>query len=206
MGVDATDWTWESEGYYNLCKRILDAGIRLDGIGFQFRLFSKGRLRQMLELKKWHPDMLAEFYRKMGGLGRPVYINEITIPSTLLPGPADEEIQAEVAADLYRFWFATPAIRGVTWWNLVDGATWGNEDSTKGALLDDCTREKPVYRTLRSLIAKDWMTTFRAKTDASGHVRFRGFAGDYAVSFMNAKGNGMEGRMFKDDRLCAPRH
>ena len=46
MGVDATDWTWESERYYNLCKRILDAGIRLDGIGFQFRLFSKGRLAQ----------------------------------------------------------------------------------------------------------------------------------------------------------------
>ena len=201
MGVEATDWSWEGKMYYDLCKRILNAGIRLDGIGFQFHLFSKEQLRQMLELKKWHPDMLAEFYRKMGSLGRPVYINEITIPSTLLPDAAGKEIQAEVAADLYRFWFATPEIRGVTWWNLMDGAAWGNEDLTKGALLDDFAREKPVYQAIRKLLTEEWKTVFKTKTDSRGHVCFRGYIGDYAISFMNMAGNGLESRVFHDGKV-----
>lgn len=197
MGVEATEWSWEGEKYYELCKRIKNAGIRLDIIGFQFHRFSDRELRQMISLEKWHPDMLAEFYRKMGALGSELYINEITIPSTLLPGEAGRRIQAEVAGDLYRFWFATPTIQGVTWWNLMDGAAWKNEDRVKGALLDDFAREKPAYMTLRNLIAHEWKTTFRTCTDDRGRIRFRGFAGDYAVSFMNAAGNRMDSRFFR---------
>ena len=143
--------------------------------------------------------MLSEFYRKMGSLKRPVFINEITIPSTLLPDAAGQDVQAEVAGDLYRFWFATPEIQGVIWWNLMDGAAWKNEDRVKGALLDDFAREKPVYRTLRNLIAREWKTVFRASTDECGKIRFRGFSGDYAVSFMNSAGNGIESRIFRND-------
>lgn len=198
MGVKATEWKSHGERYYNLCKRIIDAGIRLDSIGFQFHLFSDRQLRDFIALRKWHPDMLSEFYRKMGSLKRPVFINEITIPSTLLPDAAGQDVQAEVAGDLYRFWFATPEIQGVIWWNLMDGAAWKNEDRVKGALLDDFAREKPVYRTLRNLIAREWKTVFRASTDECGKIRFRGFPGDYAVSFMNSAGNGIESRIFRN--------
>jgi len=191
MGIEATDWNNEGRRYYELCKRIVDAGIRLDGIGFQFHLFSSGDLARMIRMEHWHPQMLADFFAKIGSLKRPVYINEITIPSTLLPGAAGEAIQAEVAADLYRFWFACPEIRGVTWWNLMDGAAWKGEDVVKGALLDDFGREKPVYQALRQLITREWNTSFHAKTDEKGRIRFRGFAGTYAVLYRSPAGNGL---------------
>jgi GH35 family endo-1,4-beta-xylanase len=200
MGVGATEWKIHGKRYYNLCKRIVDSGIRLDSIGFQFHLFSNKQLRDFIALKKWHPDMLSEYYRKMGSLNRPLFINEITIPSTLLPGAAGQAIQAEVADDLYRFWFATSEINGVTWWNLMDGAAWKNEDKVKGALLDDFAREKPVYRALRNLIAREWKTVFRTRTDENGTIRFRGFVGNYAVSFMNSANNAIESRIFKNVR------
>jgi len=145
----------------------------------------------MIRMEYWHPQMLADLFAKMGSLKRPVYINEITIPSTLLPDAAGEAIQAEVAADLYRFWFACPEIRGVTWWNLMDGAAWEGEDAVKGALLDDFGREKPVYQALRRLITREWNTSFRAKTDEKGRIRFRGFAGTYAVLYRSPAGNGL---------------
>lgn len=191
MGIEATDWDNQGEKYYDLCKRILDAGIRLDGIGFQFHLFKKHQLARLIAFEHWHPDMLAQFYNRLKEMGKRVYINEITIPSTLLPGTEGEEIQAVVAENLYRFWFAQPAIHGVTWWNLMDGAAWSNEDSVKGALLNDFAQEKPVYSALRKLIAKEWKTMFKGKTDAAGHIRFRGFSGDYAVLFLNKAGTSL---------------
>ena len=196
MGIEATDWNNQGRRYYELCKRIVDAGIRLDGIGLQFHLFSDNDLARLIRLEQWHPQMLSELFAKLGSLNRPVYINEITIPSTLLRGAAGEAVQAEVASDLYRFWFSCPSIYGITWWNLMDGAAWEGEDRVKGALLDDFAREKPVYQALRNLIAREWRTAFRTQTDADGRIHFRGFSGDYEVCFMNAKGNALEVRRF----------
>ena len=141
--------------------------------------------------------MLRGSYEAFAALGKPLYISEITIPSTLLPGEAGEELQATAAVDLYRFWFSRPEIRGVTWWNLMDGAAFAGEDGVKGALLDDFAREKAVYRALRNLIVREFNTSFLAKTDAAGRVGFRGFRGTYSISFRNAAGNGLSSRTFE---------
>lgn len=183
MGIAATDWNAAGKRYYELCKRIIDQNIRLDAIGFQFHLFGTRDGRALVQLRRWHPDMLHHQYAEFGKLGRPLYITEITIPSTILPGSAGRELQAEMAEDLYRFWFSCPEIHGVTWWNLCDGAAWGVEDRVKGALLDERMGEKPVYARLRKLITQDWRTRVTAKTDADGRVAFRGFRGDYEADF-----------------------
>ena len=183
MGIAATDWYAHGKRYYDLCARILSKGVRLDAIGFQFHLFSKSEGRAFVQLKKWHPDMLRRSYETFSKLGRPLFINEITIPSTILPGDAGRELQAEIAEDLYRFWFSRPEIHGVTWWNLCDGAAWEGEDKVKGALLDEQMKDKPVFETLRRLIAQEWRTTLSTKTDADGRVVFRGFQGAYEADF-----------------------
>ena len=183
MGIAATDWGAHGKRYFDLCARILSKGIRLDAIGFQFHLFNKKEGRALVQLKKWHPDMLRSSYEEFSKLARPLFINEITIPSTILPGDAGRELQAEIAEDLYRFWFSRPEIHGVTWWNLCDGAAWEREDEVKGALLDECMGEKPVYKALRRLIAQEWRTSLSARTDADGRVVFRGFKGAYEADF-----------------------
>ena len=136
MGTSSIDWSRKGRPYFNLCKRICDKGIRLDAIGFQFHLFNRKTGTRFLQLKHLNPDMLRKSYQKFAELGKPIFITEITIPSTLLPGEAGRDLQAEIAEDLYRFWFSVPQISGVTWWNLCDGAAWGGEDRVKGALLD----------------------------------------------------------------------
>ena len=197
MGIESTDWNDEGERYFRLCKRLVDQGIRLDAIGFQFHLFGVDDLQKLLKFQYWHPDMLRKSYETFATLGKPLYISEITIPSTLLPGKAGEEVQAAAAVELYRFWFSRPEIHGVTWWNLMDGAAFKGEDAVKGALLDDFAREKAAYQALRNLITREFNTSFRTKTDASGRVSFRGFRGTYSISFRNAAGNGLSSRMFE---------
>ena len=197
MGIDATEWRDHGERYYKLCKRIVDSGTRLDAIGFQFHLFSAASLKSMLNLWYFNPDMLRKTYETFASLKKPLYITEITIPSTLLPGRAGEELQAEAATELYRFWFSRPEIHGITWWNLMDGAAFANEDTVKGALLDDFAREKVAYQSLRDLITREFNTSFRTKTDAEGRIRFRGFRGTYTISFKNAAGNGLSSRTFE---------
>ena len=202
MGINSTTWDDGPRGgkrYFRLCKRILDGGHRLDAIGFQFHLFGPERMREMLGLKLWHPDSLKESYRTFATLGRPLYINEITIPAVTLPGAAGEALQAEVAEDLYRFWFSCKELKGVTWWNLFDGATWVNEGGSNGALLDRFMREKPAYTTLRRLIKREWNTSFLAKAGDDGAVSFRGFRGTYeAIVMRNEKLRTIKFRLTED--------
>ena len=183
MGTSSIDWSRKGRPYFNLCKRICDKGIRLDAIGFQFHLFNRKTGTRFLQLKHLNPDMLRKSYQKFAELGKPIFITEITIPSTLLPGEAGRDLQAEIAEDLYRFWFSVPQISGVTWWNLCDGAAWAGEDDVKGALLDEKMGEKPVYKRLRQLITQDWRTRLSARTDRDGRLSFRGFRGTYEADF-----------------------
>ena len=183
MGIASTDWNLSGKRYFNLCKRICDKGIRLDAIGFQFHLFSREKGERFVRLEHWHPDMLRRSYDEFAKLRKPLFINEITIPSTILPGEAGRDLQGEIAEDLYRFWFSIPQFAGIIWWNLCDGAAWRGEDDVKGALLDEKMGEKPVYKRLRKLMTRDWRTRLSAQTDSGGRLSFRGFRGTYEVDF-----------------------
>ena len=183
MGTASIVWDGDGHRYFDLCRRICDKGFRLDAIGFQFNLFNRESATNLLRLEYLHPDMLRRSYDEFAKLKRPLFITEITMPSTLLPGEAGRNLQAEIAEDLYRFWFSLPQISGVTWWNLCDGATWVGEDDVKGALLDEKMGEKPVYKRLRKLITQDWRTRLSAQTDSNGRLSFRGFRGTYEADF-----------------------
>ena len=172
---------WDRSGdYYGLAKRILDRGIRLDGLGFQFHMFTNGEFEELLTLKRWTPSELRRNYDRYASLGVPLYITEVTIPSTY--GESGRALQAEVAETLYRFWFSQKAFAGITWWNLCDGAAWMKEGDVLAGLLDENMKAKPVYETLCRLIKNEWTTRLKLKTDAQGRVSFRGFHGDYLIN------------------------
>jgi GH35 family endo-1,4-beta-xylanase len=175
-GDRENDWGGD---YYRLAKRLKEKGIRFDGVGFQCHLFSERELVDVLRLGRHTPDELLRVYDRMASLGKPLYITEVTVPSTLGGAEEGEKLQAEVAENFYRLWFAHPAFAGVTWWNFCDGAAWKREVLLLGGLLDANMREKPVYQTLYQLIRREWNTCAELTADANGEASFRGFFGRY---------------------------
>ena len=179
-GVNGTGET--ADRYYNLVRRIRDKGTRLDGVGFQFHLFSDQALANVLSTKGLTPQKLRTTYDRMATLGVPMYITEITIPSTLGGTGLGEKLQAEVAENFYRFWFAHAGFAGITWWNLCDGAAWKKEGDVLAGLVDADMRRKPVYEALENLIRREWTTDVTVTTDAKGCASFRGYFGDYEAT------------------------
>lgn len=161
--------------YESMIRGLLKRGVRVEGIGLQFHAYNRGAL---LAGKQYPPRQLMAAYEQLGRMGLPLYITEITIPGTGEHGP---ELQRIVVANLYRLWFSTPAMAGVTWWNLGDGTAFQNENKALGGLLDNDMNPKPAYQALDRLINHDWKTNLVAKTDTAGKAVFRGFHGRYTV-------------------------
>jgi endo-1,4-beta-xylanase len=163
-----------TDKYEELVKGLLERKRRVEGIGIQFHT-SRG---SMLSGKVYSPGHMIAVYERLGRLGLPLYITEITVPSVGQHGPAE---QAAIVANLYRLWFSTPSMAGVTWWNLADGTAYMSENEALGGLLDKSMEPKPAYQALDKLINHEWKTKLAAKTDAQGKASFRGFCGKYTV-------------------------
>ena len=161
--------------YEAMVKGLQQRGVRVEGIGIQFHTSRDA----MLGGKLFPPSQLCAVYERLGQMNLPLYITEITIPGTGADGPP---LQAAVVANLYRLWFSTPMMAGVTWWNLGDGTAYENENKALGGLLDKDMNPKPAYEALDKLVNHEWKTNLTLKTDVSGKVAFRGFFGEYAVT------------------------
>jgi GH35 family endo-1,4-beta-xylanase len=168
--------------YETLLKGLLARGLRLEGIGIQFHVSRDG----LLSGKQYPPAQLTAVYERLGQLGLPLYITEITVPGTGERGP---ELQAAVVANLYRLWFSTPRMAGVTWWNLGDGTAYRDENKALGGLLDKDMNPKPAYQALDKLINHDWKTQTAGTTGADGRFAFRGFKGRYLVTVESPAGS-----------------
>ena len=173
---DGTSEAHDTTGEYEaIVKGLLQQHVRIEGIGIQFHVYNRGA---MLNGTSLPPARLCEVYARLGKLGLPLYITEITVPGS---GTDGAELQAAIVANLYRLWFSTPQMAGVTWWNLGDGTAFQNENQALGGLLDDQMNPKPAYRALDRLINQEWKTRLTLHTDAAGKARFRGFLGRYVV-------------------------
>jgi endo-1,4-beta-xylanase len=161
--------------YEALVKGLLQQRVRVEGIGIQFHVYNRGA---MLSGKSLPPAQLHAVYERLGRLGLPLYITEITVPGS---GGDGAELQAAIVANLYRLWFSTPQMAGVTWWNLGDGTAFQDENQALGGLLDKEMNPKPAYRALDRLINQEWKTALTLSTDAGGKARFRGFHGKYVI-------------------------
>jgi len=173
---DGTHEAHDTPGdYETLIKGLQQEGAPVEGIGIQFHVYNRAG---MLNGKSLPPAQIAAVYERFGKLGLPLYISEITVPGN---GENGAELQAAIVANLYRLWFSTPQMAGVTWWNLGDGAAFQEENKALGGLLDKEMKPKPAYEALDRLINKEWKTALTLRTDAAGEAKFRGFHGKYSI-------------------------
>lgn len=168
----------DTREYIDIFKHLKQQGNRVDGMGIQFHAFNR---KGMLEGKDLTPETLIRTYQALSSLDLPLYITEITIPGNGSRGPF---LQAEIVKNLYRLWFSTPRMAGITWWNLADGLAFGQENDALGGLLDSMMNPKPAYRALDTLINQVWRTHVKRNTGSNGRAYFRGFYGQYVISVM----------------------
>ncbi|MGC9327402.1 MAG: endo-1,4-beta-xylanase, partial [Candidatus Hinthialibacter sp.] len=96
--------------YYLQIKNLIERRIRLDGIGFQFHVFSEGGYNNILAGDVFTPKTLMKVHELYREFDLPLYITEITIPSL---GEGGREDQAEVVKNFYRLWVSTPNMAGI---------------------------------------------------------------------------------------------
>ena len=180
---------------YNMKQSYIDQiadlrarGCKIDIMGAQMHRFNP---QQCLDIADGVTDDLSPAleWEKMNRLSQanlPIHLSEITItaPNNDVRG---QEIQATIARNLYRLWFSTKNMMGITWWNVVDDCGAPGEPSVSGLFSRDM-EPKPAYEALNSLINGEWKTKTEVTADADGAIAFRGFRGLYRLTWTDAAG------------------
>lgn len=178
--------------YVAQVKNLLERGARIDVIGSQMHLFQP---QQCLDIaagtfnakdKLVTPDKIRDYFGKLGALGRPTCLSEITITSAG-EDERGEMIQAIITRNLYRVWFSLPSMMGITWWNLVDKCGAGGEPAMSGLFHRNMT-PKTAYYALDQLINEEWRTKEELTPDSKGNISWRGFKGTYNIIWTDRSG------------------
>ncbi|MEM8526347.1 MAG: endo-1,4-beta-xylanase [Bacteroidota bacterium] len=157
--------------YKSMIQEVVDAGVQLDGIGFQAHMGSSLVAPDSLYA------ILEDTYQ---AFGKTIKITEYD-QSDLL----SEEIQAQYTGDFLKMIFSHPATDGFLMWGFWDAIHWrGNSP-----LYDDNWNPKPAHATFTDLVFNQWWTDTTLTTANNGVVDLRAFKGDYQITVMR---NGQE--------------
>lgn len=173
--------------YTKQVKELLDRGCKIDIMGVQMHLFNPKECLKIAEGDGTQtPEEVRQYLAWLSEPGLPLHLSEITITS-----PGDDErgrmIQAIIARNLYRLWFSSEPMMGITWWNVVDNCGAPGEPLTSGLFTRDM-QPKPSYYALDELINHEWKTRLTVRPDKQGVVHFRGFRGNYRITWTDRKG------------------
>lgn len=168
--------------FHRLIRGLLDRSAPIGCIGFQ------GHEPRT----DWIPAYeLRATFDGYAGLGLPIHITEITVPSAGLPvtnswkkGVWTEEGQAEYLERFYKVCMSHPSVGGVIYWDLWDGQSW----IKSGGLISEDMEPKPAYQRLDRLINRDWRTRGKGVTDGDGVIGFKGFFGEYELIVSGIEG------------------
>lgn len=189
-----------TDSYYAYLEANTLKGCRFDAIGMQYHTFFKRDEEYQKTRPYYNPEKLLKHMDLYARLGKPLQVTEITIPA-YSNDVEDEAIQAEIIENLYRIWFSHPNMEQIIYWNTVDGyahlwdpspekikASQGNmtlgENVYYGGLLRFDLSPKPAYYAIKNLIQNVWHTEAEVTTDENGEAIFRGFYGEYEVSYV----------------------
>lgn len=181
------------ESYTQEIKNLLQRGCKIDVIGSQLHLFNPQECIQIAEGtnswkdKKVNPEDISKYFQQLAEETKlPTCISEITITSAG-QNHKGEMIQAIIARNLYRLWFSIPSMTAITWWNLVDDCGAPGEPTNSGIFHRDMT-PKIAFHALNNLINKEWRTNIQTNPDKKGEVSWRGFKGNYRITWTDTKG------------------
>lgn len=174
--------------YPEQVRALLDVGCKIDVAGIQMHLFNPKYNAQLAnaEIDWWLPSSIRARIEPLVKLGLPVHVSEITIPCNAENDALGRMRQAVAARDLYRLWFSTKGVCGITWWNLVDDCGAPGEPLVSGLFTRDM-QPKPAYHVLEDLILREWRTNLTVPVQ-NGKVAFRGFCGAYRLSWKRPDG------------------
>lgn len=176
-----------TQGYADEVKELLARGAKIDILGAQMHLFKPQNCLDIAAgADRQSPSQVRGWMKMLGETGLPIHLSEITITS-----PGDDRkgrlIQAVIARNLYRLWFSNPQMMGITWWNVVDDCGAPGEPNKSG-LFDRQMNPKTAYYALDDLLNNEWRTRLKTTVDPDGKLRFRGFKGEYKVSYTGKDG------------------
>jgi len=173
--------------YVAQVKDLRKRGCQIDLVGSQMHLFNPQSCLDVAAGKEIQtPDQVHKTMSMLGELGLPIHLSEITItaPNNDYKG---QRIQAIITRNLYRLWFSIEPMMGITWWNVVDDCGAPGEPSVSGLFSRDM-QPKPAYYAMNELINKEWKTNLTTKADKNGQIKFKGFKGEYRISWTDANG------------------
>ena len=190
FNTNECDMHWgPTKRYTEIARNLIDRGARVDYAGVQMHIFNPREATQIAEGTddgRLSPDRLWATMEELKNIERPIFISEVTV-SAPEDTPKGLEIQKVLATNLYRLWFSHPSVAGITWWNLVDGGAAPGEPSISG-LFDKNMKKKPAYEALDQLINHDWRTNLTFKAPKDGKISWRGFKGNYKITYKDKKG------------------
>lgn len=185
--------------YYSYIESALLKGCKIDAIGLQFHMFYDREAEVKMGENLYDPVYLYQRMQLLSSLVDTLQITEVTLPA-YSNDEADEMIQAKLLEYLYSLWFSFPACEQIIYWNLVDGYAYvpdatpekiresqGNmslgENVYYGGLLRFDMTPKPAFYALKNLVKTVWHTELEAKVGNDDCIDFRGFYGDYELTF-----------------------
>lgn len=188
FNTNECDMHWgPTRRYVEIIRDLIDRGIKVDNAGVQMHIFNPKETADIAN----GADILtpAKNYAVLDCLaeaGRPIHISEVTISA---PDETEQGnlTQATITRNLYRLWFSHPMVMGITWWNLTDGGAAPGEPSLSGLFTKEM-QPKPAYNALDHLINKEWKTTLTLKAPKNSPLKFRGFKGNYRVTWKDKRG------------------
>ena len=190
FNTNECDMHWgPTKRYTEIARNLIDRGARVDYAGVQMHIFNPAEATKIAEGTdngQLSPDRLWATLEELKNIERPIFISEVTI-SAPEDTPKGLEIQKILTRNMYRLWFSHPSVAGITWWNLVDGGAAPGEPSISG-LFDKDMNKKPAYEALDQLINHDWRTNLTFKAPKGGKISWRGFKGDYKITYKDKKG------------------
>lgn len=145
-------------------KEIQNAGIKIDGIGFQGHISSG--LVSMYDVK----NTLDDFYNTFGARAK---ITEYDFGSLV-----GDSLAARFTADFLTMCFSHPSMDGFLSWGYWQGAHWLS--NAPFFRLDWSMR--PAGQAVADLLFNKWWTNTTTLTNANGIAQIRGFKGKYRVT------------------------
>ncbi len=183
------------QNYVDQVNDLRRRGCKIDMMGSQMHLFNPQQCLDIANGKATEtPEIVWNKMATLSKAGLPIHLSEITITS---PGDDEKglEIQAVITRNLYRLWFSIEKMMGITWWNVVDGCGAPGEPTISGIFTRDM-EPKPSYYILYQLINKEWKTKETISAKEEGIVSFRGFKGEYIVTWKDKNGKENKARFY----------
>ncbi len=157
-----------SGGSYDLKKEfiqeIVDAGVALDGIGFQSHI--GGFPTSIYDVE----SILDDFYATFGTTAK---ITEYDINENV-----NDELAATYLRDFLTMTFSHESTDGFLMWGFWDGAHW----KSNAPMFNQDWTIKPSGQTFVDMVFDEWWTTGNGTTDTNGEYTIRGFKGDYKIT------------------------